>query len=645
MLDLMRKHARSWLIKAALLGVCVVFVLFFGWPDRMDRDQDVAAKVNNAIISPQELRWTYDRKIEIEKRRFGDSLTPEMVKQLKPDLGKEVIEELIDLQLLCQEAERLGFAVTEQDLRQDIANHPMFQRNGIFNESMYRAYLKELKLPAQLFEQRRKQELLQSEFSKLIVDSVKTDPQEIRRFWQIESDKIQLAFVMVKPERPDLQTPPDQEKFEAYFKENRAQYEIPASVDLEYVQFSWKDVQANLSVSEEEARSYFSANPAEFVIPEKVKARHILLEVPKDATPEKIEEVRQKIEQIRTEIQGGKKFDEMARSESQDKITAEKGGDLGFIARGSLNPKLENVLFNLKVGELSEPLRTPQGYHLILVEEQAPEKEQQFEEVKDSLISRLVEQKARKKAAEDAEEMYERAYRTENLEDPAKELGITVHKATGATKQSEIADLGSDPKIFEEALALAQGQMSRLIRSGDRFVILRVLQKSEPRLPELDEVRHKVLLDYAQNQALLAARKKAAEIIDTLKKSPDDPDGAAKKYGLRWEKLNPVSRVASTVPKLGNSPEIKEMLTYVTMAVRLFPEPITTPDGVAIVKLENIEKGSDERFGKESAEKDKLIRSWRQAEFWTGWIKKLRRQAEITINDRHLKGLLHESGI
>jgi len=629
-LDLMRKHARSWLIKIALGGIIIVFIFFFGWGGPGGRQADYVAKVNDTVITDKQFYDVYESELEKMRLRFKGAIPAELVEKL--NLKKSIVQDMVSRIVLVQEAQRLGLIVTDEDLIRDIRTNPMFQRDGAFDEGLYRNYLTTIKMTVAGFEEQRKQDLLAQQVVKLLTDGVKTDPEEINRLWHFQNDKLVLSMLVIKPE--ESKETPDAKALEPYFKKNQAQYEVPASLDLQYVVFSWRDIQKGLSVPEQDVLAYYQSHPKEFLVPEKIHARHILLKVPEGASKEELEEIRKKAEAIRARIESGEEFEKVAEQESQDVATAKNGGDLGFFSRGTMDPELEAVAWKLAPGKISDVIATKQGFQLIRVDAKTPEVEIPFESAKSRIEAKLLEEKARKRINEDAENFYEQVYRNEDLAGPAKKFGFEVQSAERVTRGAAFPDLMEDPKIMDEAFQLRTGEVSNMLRSGDKFVILKVLAKNKERIPSFEDVQSRVEKDFLKEQALAAARKKAEEIIAAIQKQPNDAEAIAKSFNLEWTKLDPISRTAELVAQLGTSPEVNDMLTSVTPAAPLFPTPIKVPDGVAVVRLASVEKASDEQFARDARTFEKWVLEVRQTDFLKGWLRLLEEQAKITIREK-----------
>jgi peptidyl-prolyl cis-trans isomerase D len=643
-LDLMRKHAKSWLIKAALGGIIVTFIFWYGWSGPGEEGRDYVAKVNDTVITYDYFNTLYNSELEKIRLRFRGAMPADLPEKL--NLKKKVLEGMVNQILLLDEARRLGIFIVDEDLVRDIRTTPIFMRNGVFDDYLYKEFLREIKLSPGAYETLRRAQLLQEQIVGTLTDGVKTEPAEVRRLWHFQNDKLRLAAILIKAADMKKGIAADKQALEDFFKKNRSKYEIPPALDLEYSAFSWKDIKDKTTIGDDEARAYYDGRPEEFTIPEKIRARHILLKIPGppeiNGTPQakpdasKIEEVKKKIEKILAEIKGGKDFKKVATEVSQDEHTAEKGGDLGFITRGTLQPELETAAFDLDVGEVSDPVLTTQGWHLIMVDEKKPEELKKFEDVKADIVAKLTEEKARSRIQDLADEFYEKVYRTEKLEEPAKEFGFGTKRAEFVTKAGGIPKIGNGAELMEEAFSLKEGEISKLINVGDRFVIMKVVKVIDERVPELDEVRKSVEKDFLKEQALTAARKKAEKLLDALEETPGKPDEVAKRFGLEWDELDPVSRTTGLVPRLGNAPEVAEMLTTVSMASPVFPSPIDITGGVAVVRLTKIERASDARYEKEAVEFAKWIKDLRRREFLEGWVRRLRETASIDVQGNAL---------
>lgn len=634
MLDLMRKHAKSWFIKVALGGIIVTFVLFFGWSGTRERPDSYVAKVNDTIITPEELERVYQNELEALRARFKGTIPVGLLEKL--DLKRKVAEELIRQNLLLQEAKRLGLTVSDEELARDIRSMPIFQRNGVFDESLYRSRLSAMKMSPQMFEITRRNQILEMMVIRLLTDSVKIDPEEIKNFWHFENDKLVLSFLRIKPQVPTDDHRPDVRELQAFFKDHQSAYEIPAALRLQYVIISWQDIQNKIDISDEEALLYYQNNLHEFNVPERIHVRHILFRVPPGADQETIDSARKKAEEALARIKAGEDFEKVAEQVSEDEATRERGGDLGFFSKGTMSPQLESAIAKLDVGQVSDPVFTDQGFHLISLLEKKAESQLDFELAKPKIRQKLTEERARAQVSAEADKFYEQVYRSFDLERPAKNFGYEVRIADQVTRADGIPDVDKDPKIMEEAFELNVGDVSKLFKVGEKLVVFKILEKRPARVPQLSEIQERLEADYRKDQALQKVRKQAETIIAELTKPETNADEVAQRYGLTWEQLDPVYRTSGFIPKFGNIPEVQEILTTLSPTAPVFGMPVPLGNDVAVVRLVSVERGSEERYAKEAIQQEARLRGLKQRYFLDGWLKVMERRSKVELNERML---------
>ena len=152
-------------------------------------------------------------------------------------------------------------------------------------------------------------------------------------------------------------------------------------------------VDKEVKIAPEDVRAFYDKNPDQFKQPETVRASHILIRVPADATDEVKKEKRTQIESVRTLVKNGEKFAEVAKKFSEDTGSAANGGDLGFSGRGQMVPEFDTAAFSLKTNEISDVITTQFGYHILVVTDRKPAQTVPFDQVKDDLAQYLKQRK------------------------------------------------------------------------------------------------------------------------------------------------------------------------------------------------------------------------------------------------------------
>jgi peptidyl-prolyl cis-trans isomerase D len=211
-----------------------------------------------------------------------------------------------------------------------------------------------------------------------------------------------------------------------------------------------------------------------------------------------------------------------------------------------------------------------------------------------------------------------------------------VKTQNGVRRAEGFEGIGAETEIMEEAFQLKAGEISKMIKSGDNYFILKVIKKTKERVPELEEVSLEVEKDFAEHKAREKALQVAEQVLDALRENPDNADAIAAESNLTWKTLDPVSRSAGIVPEVGGGPQVAEMLASISKTDPLYPKPMEMPKGFAVIRLTDVKKPSDERYEQELTSLKKWVVEVRKTEFLKGWLKVLSEKAEIDINDKYL---------
>ena len=346
MLDILRantKSAFSWLIVG---GIVVVFAINFG-PGSLSKrgsfsgdSAPYAARVNGKSISATEWEQQYRQMYMILRQQAGDALTPELLSQL--GLPAQALEQVIDRELIRQEAHRRGLEVGKDELTRAVHAMPQFQENGTFSFTLYEESARQSYGSAGKFEASVKDQLLEQKMAAAVRNTVKVADAEVREAWEGEADKVSLQFVRVPVTAVEASLKPSAEELAAYAKREEAKI-----------------------------AAFYKENAARFDQKKKVRVRHVLVKVEPgadDAT------ARQRIGEARARLAKGEDFARVARELSDDAATKARGGEIGFVSEGLFDDAFAKAALSLEKGQLSEPVRSASGWHLVQAEEVVPAK-------------------------------------------------------------------------------------------------------------------------------------------------------------------------------------------------------------------------------------------------------------------------------
>ena len=498
----------SWV----LWGVVAVFVflVFFEWGGVNDREMgltDVAATVGDETISMQDFQQTYRSLEDRYRQTFGDQFNRDMAKQF--NLPIQALDQLINQRILLMEAESIGLRATDSEVRDAILEYPAFQDvdgNFIGTES-YEQLLRANRLNAGEFEDSIRQQVLLGKLSDILAQTAYVSDADVEASYREQAERAQIRFVQLPASQLEDGVTVTDAEVEAYFAENQTNYELGERRVVDYLLVDTVQLRRELEIPEEDLVAFYEANPEDFTREEQVRARHILMRVTPDRPAEQVE---RELQAIRTQIEGGADFAEMARQHSDDESNAERGGNLGFFGRGRMVKAFEDAAFGAQAGDLVGPVKTDFGYHLIEVQDQRTGGLQPFEQVKASVRSRLIGQRVQEIGEAKIRDVAQRITAdqlttAEQLESLAVEEGLQLKTTEPFGATDNIPGVGRAPDFMAAAFELETGQTSEPVKLPRGWAVLQLKEIQDPRLPELDEVRTEV-----QQAVELAAQKTAA---------------------------------------------------------------------------------------------------------------------------------------
>ena len=630
MLSLMRKHAKSWLIKLALGAIIVVFVFWGVGSYRAQRGNRIAV-VNGAPIVLDEFRGVYDQMMEAYRRQFGNALDEKLIQSL--NLRKQALYQLIDRQLLFQEAARLNFRVTDEELLKAIQGVPAFQRDGLFHPRLYERVLSNNRMTPEMYEESKRYELLIEKLQSFILGSLKVSEAEALETYKWLKEQVSVEYVAFKPSAyTDVAVTP--EEIEAYFSKQEKAYEIPPKVMVQYLLLDFKGFEATAKVSEDEVDTYFDLNKQDYATPKKVKARHILFQVGSDAKPEAIEEARNKALNVLKEAGSGTDFAELAKKYSDDPGSRDKGGDLGFFARDRMVKPFSDAAFAMKTGEISQPVRTAFGWHIIKVEAIQEAKEPVLAEVADQIRNKLAKDEARTLAFDRAEEIYEACYGAGSISEVAKSNQLKVNETGFFPENGPVKGVKEAREFAKAAFFLDENEVSEPLELSDGYYILQLIAKQPPIIPELKSVEERVRQDLIQERRNDLAKKDAEGFLNDMKSGVEFQKAAANRK-LKIETTGFFSR-SGAIPGIGSERDIQETAFALSQSKPLPDAVIKGKQGYYVIRFKARQEADPKEFeDKKSDFTTSLLFQKRQraiGEFLDG----VRKKSVITIQEGFL---------
>jgi peptidyl-prolyl cis-trans isomerase D len=617
-------------VAIVFLGAIAVVFVFWGI-DFKTGAQAYAAKVDGKDISSETVRRAWQQRQSQLQQMLRDELPPDMVKSQQTML----LDQFVQQELLKQRAERYGYRVSDQELAQKVMEYPQFQVDGKFSKDRYNALLRSSGLTEAGFESELQEGLMVDQLRSAVVESAFVPPYELDRRYAMEKQEREIDYVLIPAASfADAVTITD-EQVKLWYNENQANYLLPETVDLQYVELTRERAESGIEVTEPALKDFYEQVKDRFTSQERRHGRHILITVGEgvdDAAAKK------QAEELTAKAKAGTDFAQLAKDNSKDPGSAAQGGDLGWAQRGMFVGPFEDALFAMSVGEIRGPVKSDFGYHVIKLDEVEAGHVKTFEEARAEVESDYRKERAQTIFYDESQKLADQAFSAlTELDSVAKTMNLPVKTVTGFTREGggEFAD---DPNVIEAAFSddvLERRQNSPLVTVGDdRALVLRVTnhKAAEPR--PLDSVsaqireqlrtqgmREKAAAQGAFAMARLQKGEAWAGVTSALKFS-----AVGKRFMTRQDSVAPpaIVRAAFTAP----NNEVSEAKPYFG--------GVTTDDGnyavYAVTAVRNADP-SKEAAAEKSARKRRAEVQAGNSDF-SAYINEAERTTKIVKNDK-----------
>ncbi|MBW7929775.1 MAG: SurA N-terminal domain-containing protein [Gammaproteobacteria bacterium] len=508
--------------------------------------RDVAASVNGEDIAAGDFRQIAQRELVEREQQTGMDLSA----TAREEVERSVLENMVRNRVVAQYVNAQGFRVGDAQVADLIRSMEVFQVGGQFSPEGYQAALASQGISPAAFEEERRVALQIGQLQNGLLESAFFTPAEFRRFVVLDAERRQVAFAVLDIQSALASVSVTDEDARAYYDQHPERFESEESVALDYVLVSADDMPAAAEPSEAELRASYDANPGRFRAAEQRRARHILIAVSKDVDDQA---AASKAADIRARLAQGEDFAALAREFSDDGGSAANGGELGWAAQGTYVEAFDNALFAARPGDISQPVKTEFGYHIIQLEEVRAGVDRSFSEARNELLA-----EARARSTQDRfygllEKMDDAALENPgSLEAVASVAGTPVRHIEEFTRSAGAEPFGADRAVVNAAFGTAVvegGENSALVELADeRAVVLRVTQHRPAELQAFDKVRAQVEAEVRMQKAAALAAERGRHVVEELRAGADFAATLAAAGATPVVPAEPVSRNSPTVP-------------------------------------------------------------------------------------------------
>lgn len=509
-----RTHRWGWYL---ILGALALVFVAWGPTTVMDMSfgsGSYAAKVNGEKISADQMNELWQLQQPQLMASYGGEIPAEERMQLQRGMLSMAIRELAT----TQHAREVGFRVSSAELARAFREEESFQIDGQFSLNEARARLANAGISERSYLDDLRTRLLTNRLLGVIGVTDFLTPAESRRLLGLLDEEREVRYLLLDPEKFAGNAPVEPAAIEAWYNSHQEDFAIPESVRLAYAELLLTDLAATVTVTEEELKARYEVDKAQYVQPETRNARHILIPVSDEA-----EDAKQatRAQELYAQIQGGADFAELARANSGDTASAANGGELGWNTRDTYVPAFADKLFSMREGEVSEPVKTQFGYHIIKLEGIRPEVGRSFDTVRPEITATLRNEKAIARFNSEQDRLQEQLETGgANFDTLVKEFnlhrGEVEHFERGAGGLPLGSDVTLNREVFSDAL-IAQRRIGGPVQlAEDRVTIFRVEDHRPAATRPLEEVREEIIEALRRERGAAAALEAANTAINDL---------------------------------------------------------------------------------------------------------------------------------
>jgi peptidyl-prolyl cis-trans isomerase D len=518
MLHYIRDRAQGWIAWFIVGLISIPFALWGVNSYLTGASEVVVASVNGTEITQTELQSALQQYRDRMRNVMGEAFDPA---EFEGDEAKKtVLNGLIEQQLLRDANNTLNQSITDMFVSQVVRSTAAFQRDGQFDSEYYAMVLGRAGFTPASYEAQLRYDILAQELTQSIELSSFTEPAEIKSFLALAKQRREIAFGAIPIQDFIEQVHVEDNAVRAQYDAHPEMYTAPEQVKVDYISLSVEALADSLTVTDEALKQYYAQNESVFVGAEQRRVSHILIEG-EDA------DALAAIEAAQDRIAAGEAFADVAQAVSQDPGSASQGGDLGFFAKGVMDPSFEEAAFALtSIGDISEPVKSEFGYHLIeLTDIQTPQT-QAFSAVRDEVEKRYRQQEAEKLFIDQADVLANVSFESpDSLEPTAEALAVNIQTTPLFTRNGAQTGIATEKKVIEAAFSedvLNEDLNSAVLELSDTHMV--VIHKHQ-HIPETllpfesvePPIRQQLLFDKAsqfaqeKGEAILAEIKASAE--------------------------------------------------------------------------------------------------------------------------------------
>lgn len=625
MLDLMRKHAYSWLTRAVVIGLIAVFAFWGVGTGLFNRLKPVATVDGHQILTKD-----IDQQAEQLRRRLEQIYGPETAAAMaRFNVREEALEQLIDQQLVLDEANRLGLRISDAALEQMIESQSAFQVDGHFDVAIYQAALRGENMRPADFESDVRLDMIQQLVQRMVTETVEIGDAEARQTYDQLNLKLAMSYVEIPYKDFESAITTTDKQIADFYQAHREQFREPERISFDFICYDPDRLAGKVNPSDKQIQEYYNRyRDSNFAHPEQVRARHILIAVAADATPAQRAAAKARADDLLKQIKAGANFVKLAQQYSEDPGTKNNGGDLGYFSQSEMVKPFADAVFRMKTGEMTV-VQTQFGYHVIEVEDHKLARVDTLQDARPKIIEALRHRAGAEEAHQAIDQDLAAALGGKGFQELADKRGLELVKTPMLANGERTPEI-SDPRVVQEAFKLNPNDV-RVINGRDAQYIVKLVERKPSYLPKLAEIETKVRAALVRQMA----EDKALERATAFLKQAKDPAGfaaAAAAAKLAIHTTGEFSLADNSVPTIGEFHEAVQGASLLPRVPGIIASPLALDGNAYVFEVNSRAAPSDDQWKQAKGAFMEQLLKQRQSQAWESFVQELRSRAQISVH-------------
>jgi len=636
MLLKIREIMSGW-VAAAIIILLIIPFAFWGINYYFGTGGQVSAmEINGSKISLQEFQRAYQNMRQRWQSATGESVPADQ----DPVLKQNTVDGLIDRELIKQINDSIGVRVSDKRLTESIKSIQEFQGAGGFDNNIYQQLISRMGYNSASFEAQLRIDMETTQLQTAFTKSEFVTDNEMNLLSSLLKQKRDFSYAILSSStlKDSIQVSDDEVK--KYYDERSQDFMDPEQVRIAYVELSLQKLSDDVKVDDKALQDYYESNQSLYEVEDQRKFKDLFIAADKDAAQDEVAKAKDEIQALHESIKNGSSFEDAVAARKNETSPNVEVIDQDYMTKGIMEPEVDDVLFGLKIGDVSEPIKTDSGYHIIKLEAIKGGTRSNFEDVKEQVEKDYRASQAEPKFADEADKLTNLAFeQPDSLYAISDRLGLSIHESEFFNRQWQPDEFIRNPKIVKASFSdevLQGGNNSEPIEIGENdLVVLRVVEHKAAMKKPLQEVHDRIVTRIKFERASNETREKGESIINDLKHHNTSEEDVAKQQNFNWQQKSGVKR---------DDPDVDGAILKAAFSIgrpqseqKIYGGDSLASGDYALIVVSSVQDGKPEDLSEE--EKTNLKSNMEQSltnDDWIQFLNDLKAKAEIHVYQNNL---------